>query len=218
MSAATRYGNVAMERLINDILKLGGRRENLEIKLTGGGRVLAAMTTDIGARNIEFVRQYVKDEGFNVVGEDLGDIYPRKSAPWPAQLDRAGQATAHQHVSGGSAHRRQAVDRGGRIRRPAHHGGGAAACVVRRRLRHGAGGGRASATHRRIRPGQGHGRSAARPGHSARVLQADGTTEIVECAVLPINFACPNLLIQQGGERVGVSDAASPWSAAVAQA
>ena len=83
VSAATRYGNVAMERLINDILKLGGRRENLEIKLTGGGRVLAAMTTDIGARNIEFVRQYVKDEGFNVVGEDLGDIYPRKVVYFP---------------------------------------------------------------------------------------------------------------------------------------
>ena len=43
-SAATRYGNVAMERLINDILKLGGRRENLEIKLVGGGHVLADMT------------------------------------------------------------------------------------------------------------------------------------------------------------------------------
>jgi gamma-glutamyltranspeptidase / glutathione hydrolase len=51
-----------------------------------------------------------------------------------------------------------------------------------------------------------------------RALQADGPTEIVERTVLPINFACPNLLIQQGGERVGVSDAASPWSAAVAQA
>src|SRR5919109_1426996 len=48
-SAATRYGNVAMERLINDILKLGGRREDLEIKLVGGGRVLAHMSTDIGA-------------------------------------------------------------------------------------------------------------------------------------------------------------------------
>ena len=82
-SAATRYGNVAMERLINDILKLGGRRENLEIKLTGGGRVLAAMSTDIGARNIEFVRQYVRDEGFNVVGEDLGDIFPRKVVYFP---------------------------------------------------------------------------------------------------------------------------------------
>jgi len=83
VSAATRYGNVAMERLINDILKLGGRRENLELKLVGGGRVLAAMSTDIGARNIDFVRQYVREEGFNVVAEDLGDIYPRKVVYFP---------------------------------------------------------------------------------------------------------------------------------------
>jgi len=83
VSAATRYGNVAMERLINDILKLGGRREDLELKLVGGGRVLAEMTTDIGARNIDFVREYVRDEGFKVLGEDLGDIYARKVVYFP---------------------------------------------------------------------------------------------------------------------------------------
>jgi chemotaxis protein CheD len=82
-SAATRYGNVAMERLINDILKMGGKRENLEIKLVGGGRVLAEMTTDIGARNIEFVRKYVADEGFKVLGEDLGDVFPRRVVYFP---------------------------------------------------------------------------------------------------------------------------------------
>jgi chemotaxis protein CheD len=76
-SAATRYGNVAMEMLINDILKNGGRREHLEFKLVGGGRVLDAMT-DIGARNIEFVRSYMKQEGFKVLGEDLGGEHPRK--------------------------------------------------------------------------------------------------------------------------------------------
>jgi len=83
LSAATRYGNVAMERLINDILKLGGRREDLEIKLVGGGRVLAEMTTDIGARNIQFVRDYVRDEGFKVLGEDLGDVFARKVVYFP---------------------------------------------------------------------------------------------------------------------------------------
>jgi chemotaxis protein CheD len=82
-SAATRYGNVAMERLINDILKLGGRREDLELKLVGGGRVLAEMTTDIGARNIAFVREYVHDEGFKVLGEDLGDVFARKVVYFP---------------------------------------------------------------------------------------------------------------------------------------
>jgi gamma-glutamyltranspeptidase / glutathione hydrolase len=51
-----------------------------------------------------------------------------------------------------------------------------------------------------------------------RALQADGATEVVEHSVLPVNFACPNLVMQQNGVRVGISDAASPWSAAVAQA
>jgi chemotaxis protein CheD len=81
-SAATRYGNVAMEHLINDLLKLGARRPNLEFKLVGGGKVLDAMT-DVGAANIEFVRRYVHTEGFLVAAEDLGDVYPRKVHYFP---------------------------------------------------------------------------------------------------------------------------------------
>jgi gamma-glutamyltranspeptidase/glutathione hydrolase len=48
-------------------------------------------------------------------------------------------------------------------------------------------------------------------------LQADGPTEIVEHGVLPLNFACPNLIRQADNTRTGISDAASPWSATVAQ-
>jgi gamma-glutamyltranspeptidase/glutathione hydrolase len=51
-----------------------------------------------------------------------------------------------------------------------------------------------------------------------QALQADGPTEVVEHAVLPVNFACPNLVLQENGVRLGISDAASPWSAAMAQA
>ena len=83
LSAATRYGNVAMERLINDILKLGGRREDLEIKLVGGGRVLSEMSNDVGARNIDFVRRYVREEGFHVLNEDLGDVHARRVVYFP---------------------------------------------------------------------------------------------------------------------------------------
>jgi chemotaxis protein CheD len=82
-SAATRYGNVAMERLINDLLKAGAKRADLEFKLVGGGKVLAAMT-DVGAGNIDFVRNYMRTEGFVVAGEDLGDVYPRKVHFYPA--------------------------------------------------------------------------------------------------------------------------------------
>jgi len=51
-----------------------------------------------------------------------------------------------------------------------------------------------------------------------QALQADGPTEVMEHGVLPVNFACPNLVVQENGVRRGISDAASPWSAAVAQA
>jgi len=66
-----------MERLINDILKLGGQRANLEFKLMGGGKVLD-IALDVGARNIEFVRQYLKAEDFLISAEDLGDVFARK--------------------------------------------------------------------------------------------------------------------------------------------
>jgi chemotaxis protein CheD len=83
VSAATRYGNVAMERLINDIMALGGQRANLEFKLVGGGKVLD-MALDVGGANIEFVRDYLKAEGFAIDAEDLGDVFARKLYYSPA--------------------------------------------------------------------------------------------------------------------------------------
>jgi chemotaxis protein CheD len=74
---STRYGNFAMEQMINDILKNGGSRQNLEIKVFGGGKILAQMT-DIGRKNIDFVEHYIRAEGLKVTGRDLGDIHPRK--------------------------------------------------------------------------------------------------------------------------------------------
>ena len=96
VSSATRYGNVAMERLINEILKLGGRRQDLEIKLVGGGRVLSDMTTDIGARNIEFVRHFMEQEGFRVLNEDLGDTFARRVIYFP----QSGRMRVRKLVSG----------------------------------------------------------------------------------------------------------------------
>lgn len=81
---ATRYGSNAMESLINDVLKLGGLRERLEIKIFGGGRVLAHMT-DVGARNIEFVRNYLSTEGLRTNAQDVGGEEPRKVIYYPAE-------------------------------------------------------------------------------------------------------------------------------------
>lgn len=82
MDESTRYGNYAMEHMINDILKNGGKRENLEVKIFGGGKILATMT-DIGMRNINFVHEYIEAEGLSLVSEDTGDRFPRKVMYFP---------------------------------------------------------------------------------------------------------------------------------------
>ncbi|MEI7841809.1 MAG: chemoreceptor glutamine deamidase CheD [Gallionellaceae bacterium] len=83
LGASTRYGNFAMEHLINEILKNGGSRKNLEVKLFGGGRIIANMT-DVGMRNIAFARDYVSTEGLLVTSEDVGDVYPRMVVYFPS--------------------------------------------------------------------------------------------------------------------------------------
>jgi chemotaxis protein CheD len=74
---ATRYGSFAMESLINELLKRGARRGRLEVKLFGGGRMLASMT-DVGARNIAFAHQWLKMEGLPIAAEDVGSTVPRR--------------------------------------------------------------------------------------------------------------------------------------------
>jgi len=83
LSAPARYGSYAMEHMINTILANGGRRQQLEIKLFGGAKVLRAMS-DVGNRNINFVYDYLSTENLSVVSEDLGGLHPRKVLYFPA--------------------------------------------------------------------------------------------------------------------------------------
>ena len=82
-SHIARYGNHAMELLINAILKHGGKRDHLEIKVFGGGRIMPQMM-DIGQRNTAFVRDYIRTEGLNLLAEEVGSTYPRKVLYFPA--------------------------------------------------------------------------------------------------------------------------------------
>ena len=74
----TRYGIAAMENLINDVLKQGSRKNRLEVKLFGGGRILDMNVNDVGDRNISFARDFVIAEGLEIAAEDLGGPHPRK--------------------------------------------------------------------------------------------------------------------------------------------
>jgi chemotaxis protein CheD len=76
--ASARYGAFAMEQLINKVLSRGsGRKSNLEIKVFGGGLINSALT-DVGAKNVEFVHEFLSNEGYELAGEDVGGTYARR--------------------------------------------------------------------------------------------------------------------------------------------
>jgi len=82
---SARYGAYAMEILINQLLKMGAKRENLEAKVFGGGAVLRGFTVgNVGERNAEFVLEFLHTENIPVLAQDLLDIYPRKVYFFPA--------------------------------------------------------------------------------------------------------------------------------------
>lgn len=77
-----RYGVQAMELLINALLARGARRDRLRAKVFGGGRMTEGMA-DIGLRNAEFVRRFLRDEDIPVEGESLGGTSARRIQFWP---------------------------------------------------------------------------------------------------------------------------------------
>ena len=81
-SEPTRFGNFAMEKLINELIKAGGSRDRMEIKVFGGGNVTES-TQAIGTQNAEFVLRYLQAEGLKCEAQDLGGQRARRIHYYP---------------------------------------------------------------------------------------------------------------------------------------
>lgn len=95
--AGRRYGAYAMELLINDILKAGGRRDRLEAKLFGGGRMFDSLK-DVGRANADFAEKFLQDEGIPVVGGSLRGQGGRRLHYWPVAGRALQRAVTDNHV------------------------------------------------------------------------------------------------------------------------
>jgi len=116
-----RYGSYAMELLINEMMKRGASRMNMEAKVFGGGQVVAGMNSlNVGERNTTFVIDYLKTERIPILSKDVLDIYPRKVCFLPASgkamVKRLAPANAEALVAQDRAAAQRAV--------PASTGGG----------------------------------------------------------------------------------------------
>ncbi len=72
-----KYGNYAMELLINELIKKGCNKKRFEVKVFGGAHV-GAMNVSVGEDNSQFILRYIADEGLNLVSYDLGGNQARK--------------------------------------------------------------------------------------------------------------------------------------------
>ena len=74
---AGRYGVQAMELLINALLKLGAEKSRLRAKIFGGAAVFkfiqpSQFLLPIGEINNRFIREFMRIDHIQVVGESLG--------------------------------------------------------------------------------------------------------------------------------------------------
>lgn len=93
-----RYGSYAMELLINQMLKMGARRETMQAKVFGGAQVMAGFTSmNVGERNTRFVLDYLATERIPVVSQDVLDIHPRKVCFFPTTGKALVKRLAHSH-------------------------------------------------------------------------------------------------------------------------
>lgn len=79
--ASPRFGNVAVQSLIEKLLTLGSQRQRLEAKLFGGACVLGAFLereNHLGTKNVEAARKLLEAQKIAVVGEDVGGRQGRK--------------------------------------------------------------------------------------------------------------------------------------------
>jgi chemotaxis protein CheD len=84
-AVSARFGVYAMEVLINRMVRLGADRRRFVAKVFGGARVLQAFETlDVGTKNSEFVLEFLREEGIQVLAQDLLGVAPRKLHFFPA--------------------------------------------------------------------------------------------------------------------------------------
>lgn len=77
-----RYGIYAMELLINAMMKNGANKPNLKAKCFGGGNVLKLREDQenqktVGDVNVEFIKEFLKNEKIPIVSSSLGGKHGR---------------------------------------------------------------------------------------------------------------------------------------------
>lgn len=78
--ASPKYGNVAIELLINKMLKNGCKKRNIKAKIFGGASVIKTQSDlyNIGERNIQMAQDILERENIKIIASSVGGDRGRK--------------------------------------------------------------------------------------------------------------------------------------------
>lgn len=94
---ADRHGAYAMELMLNEMIKLGARRETMQARVFGGATLKAGAAVPVGERSADFVRDYLAAERIPVVAQDVLGMHPRKVCFFPVTGKALVKRLAHAH-------------------------------------------------------------------------------------------------------------------------
>lgn len=83
----TRFGEYAIEALVDEMIKQGADKNNLQAKIFGGSNIFNfsdSSPNQVGIVNINFARKVLNKLGIQVLAEDTGGILSRKIVFDPA--------------------------------------------------------------------------------------------------------------------------------------
>ena len=75
VEAPAKYVNDSIDNLVEEIKKMGGKKENLDAKLIGGAKMFKILSGDkygIGQQNIEKARQKLQETNIPIDSESIG--------------------------------------------------------------------------------------------------------------------------------------------------
>lgn len=66
-----KYGLYSVEAMLNEMYKLGCRKESMAVKISGGADIMSIglSSKSIGHRNVEFARDFCSAEGFRILSD-----------------------------------------------------------------------------------------------------------------------------------------------------
>jgi len=72
------YADKAVDRMVREIRKSGGRKENLEAKIAGGASMFSSQSNrNVGKKNVEAVIKELEDRNIPITGKDIGGTHAR---------------------------------------------------------------------------------------------------------------------------------------------